>query len=31
VQMPGSSYIACILNILSCLGIGDEEEDVFLS
>ncbi len=26
VQMPGSAYIACIKNILSCLGIGNEDE-----
>jgi hypothetical protein len=26
VQMPGSAHIACIKNILTCLGIGDEDE-----
>lgn len=25
VRMPGSSQIACMRNILTCLGIGDEE------
>jgi hypothetical protein len=26
VQLPGSSQIACMRNILTCLGIGNEEE-----
>jgi hypothetical protein len=25
VQMPGPAHIACMRNILSCLGIGEDE------
>jgi hypothetical protein len=27
VQMPASSQVACMRNILTCLGIGDEDEE----
>lgn len=27
VRLPGSSQLACMRNILTCLGIGEEEEE----